>query len=98
MRSGWPSHCATLSCSSCQRTTLALLDIENELLEARASYSRAKAAQAISYYTLLTAQGKLLPQLFGVKDTAFMPHEHSDEIAWKVTGSASPQLDRIAGH
>jgi outer membrane protein len=68
-----------------QRTTLDVLNAEQELVSARVSFVSAQRDRLVSSYTLLASVGRLSPEILGLNIPAYdsSVHYHQVRDAWK---------------
>ena len=67
-----------------QRTTLDVLNAQQDLLNARVALVTAQRDRVVASYTLLSASGALSPQVLGLKVQVYDPtvHYHQVRDAW----------------
>ena len=72
------------------RTTLDVLDAEQELLDARVALVRSKRDQGVAVFRVLAAAGQLTVQGLGLPVAAYNPDRYADEArgAWFGVGDA----------
>lgn len=69
------------------RTTLDVLNAEQELLNARVALVRAQRDEAVSAYTLVSATGKLTARDLRLGITAYNPEDNFDRVDDKLFGT-----------
>lgn len=75
------------------RTTLDVLNAEQELLNARADLIRAKSSRTVAAYTLLSAIGKLTAQNLQLPVNYYDPQEHYKDVDNKFFGWGTGKSD-----
>lgn len=73
-----------------QRTTLDVLNAEQELLNARVSQVSAQRDRVVASYALLSATGSLSASRLGLKVAAYRPEIHYEEVKNKWFGLTTP--------
>jgi outer membrane protein len=73
-----------------QRTTLDVLNAQQELVNARVSLVTAQRDRVVASYTLLSATGRLSPQVLGLKVVPYDPRVHYYQIRDAWTGVRTP--------
>jgi len=68
------------------RTTLDVLDAEQELFEAKANLIRSKRDEIVSYYTLLSYIGRLNPKELGLDAEIYDPKESYNKRKYQIIG------------
>jgi outer membrane protein len=68
------------------RTTLDVLDAEQELFEAKVNLVRSKRDEAVSSYTLLSYIGRLNPKELGLAIDAYDPEENYNKRKYQIIG------------
>ena len=68
------------------RTTLDILDAEQELLNAQVQLVEARRDEAVARFNILALIGRLTVQDLGLPVEAFDPMEHYDDVKWKMIG------------
>ena len=68
------------------RTTLDVLDAEQELFEAKANLIRSKRDEIVSSYTLLSLIGRLSPSELGLTVDIFDPKENYNKRKYQIIG------------
>ena len=68
------------------RTTLDVLDAEQELLDSRVSLVRAQRDEQVAAYTLLSAMGQLTANGLGLEVETYDPIENYDKVKWQLFG------------
>lgn len=79
------------------RTTLDVLDAEQEALNARVALVRSKRNEVVAAYSLLSATGRLTAEGLGLAVAAYDPLAHYGEVRSKFIGTragASPAVPR----
>jgi len=81
------------------RTTLDVLDAEQELLNARVSLVRSKRNEVVAAYGLLSVTGNLTASDLGLAVAAYDPAEHYNEVRTKLIGtradSSEAEVDKL---
>ncbi len=65
------------------RTTLDVLDAEQELLDARVQLVRARRDEFVAAFALLAATGQLTAYQLGLPVDYYDPTEHYERIKWR---------------
>lgn len=73
-----------------QRTTLDVLNAQQELVNARASVVTAQRDRVVASYTLLTAVGRLSPQTLGLPVPRYNPAVHYQQVRDNWVGLRTP--------
>jgi outer membrane protein len=73
-----------------QRTTLDVLNAQQELVNARVSLVTAQRDRVVASYTLLASVGRLSPQVLGVATDLYDPRVHYHQIRDKWIGVRTP--------
>jgi outer membrane protein len=73
-----------------QRTTLDILNAQQELLNARISLLFAQRERVVASYAVLSAMGRLSPQTLGLDDAPYDPAIHFDQVKGLWGGTATP--------
>jgi outer membrane protein len=73
-----------------QRTTLDVLNAQQELVNARVSMVTAQRDRVVASYTLLAAVGRLSPQVLGLHVPAYNPVVHYEQIRDSWAGVRNP--------
>lgn len=73
-----------------QRTTLDVLNAEQELFDARVSLVVAERDQVVASYTLLAAIGRLNAEALGLAVDVYRPEVHYEQVRDKWTGLRTP--------
>jgi outer membrane protein len=73
-----------------QRTTLDVLNQQQELLNARETYILAVRAQIVASFSLLSAMGRLTAEALGLPTPAYDPAEHYLAVKDKWYGLRTP--------
>jgi outer membrane protein len=73
-----------------QRTTLDVLNAEQELLNARVAQVSAQRDRVVASYSLLSATGALSASKLGLKVAAYRPEVHYEEVKDKWIGLRTP--------
>ncbi|MEM6682759.1 MAG: TolC family outer membrane protein [Pseudomonadota bacterium] len=68
------------------RTTLDVLDAEQEALDAQVNLVRAKRDQTVAAYSLLASMGQLTARQLDLAVKIYDPEEHADKVDWKFFG------------
>lgn len=68
------------------RTTLDVLDAEQELFIARVNLVRAQRNEVVSYHNLLAAMGRLTAQQLALNTPLHDPRIHYDDVKYKLIG------------
>lgn len=68
------------------RTTLDVLDQEQELFQAKVELVRAQHDQVVSEYGLLAAIGRLNPQELALNAQSYDPEKHYEKVKYKLIG------------
>jgi outer membrane protein len=73
-----------------QRTTLDVLNAQQELVNARVSMVSAQRDRVVASYTLLAAVGRLSPQVLGLHVPAYSPVVHYEQVRDNWAGVRNP--------
>ena len=73
-----------------QRTTLDVLNAQQELVNARVSMVSAQRDRVVASYTLLAAVGRLSPQVLGLHVPAYSPVVHYQQVRDSWAGVRNP--------
>jgi outer membrane protein len=73
-----------------QRTTLDVLNAQQELVNARVALVTAQRDRVVASYTLLAAVGRLGPQVLGLKTEDYDPRVHYHQVRDKWIGVRTP--------
>ena len=73
-----------------QRTTLDVLNAQQELVNARVSLVTAQRDRVVASYTLLAATGRLSPQVLGLQVPVYQPVVHYQQIRDAWAGTRNP--------
>ena len=73
-----------------QRTTLDVLNAQQELVNARVSLVTAQRDRVVASYTLLAAVGRLGPEALGLKTEVYDPRVHYHQVRDKWIGVRTP--------
>ncbi len=73
-----------------QRTTLDVLNAEQELLNARVAQVTAQRDRVVASYALLSATGALSARILGLKVAAYRPEIHYEEVKDRWIGLSAP--------
>ncbi len=73
-----------------QRTTLDVLNAQQELVNARVSLVSAQRDRVVASYTLLAAVGKLTPDVLGLRVPIYDPQVHYHQVRDAWTGVRNP--------
>jgi outer membrane protein len=73
-----------------QRTTLDVLDAQQELLNARETLIVAHRDRVVSYFSLLSAMGRLTAQALSLPAAVYDPTEHYQAVRHRLYGSRTP--------
>jgi outer membrane protein len=73
-----------------QRTTLDVLNAQQELVNARIALVGAQRDRLVNSYTLLAAVGRLAPQVLGLTVPAYDPQVHYHQVRDAWTGVRTP--------
>jgi outer membrane protein len=73
-----------------QRTTLDILNAQQELVNARASVVSAQRDRIVASFTLLAAVGGLMPQTLGLQVPVYNPAVHYQQVRDSWTGLRTP--------
>lgn len=68
------------------RTTLDVLDAEQEALNAQVNLIQAESARMIAAYSLLSSVGELTAEQQGLAVTLYDPAKNLDQVEWKLFG------------
>ena len=73
-----------------QRTTMDVLNAEQELVNARVAVVTAQRDRVVASYTLLAAVGRLSPEVLGLKTESYDPTVHYQQIRDTWVGLRTP--------
>jgi outer membrane protein len=73
-----------------QRSTFELLTLQQELLNSRVALVNAQRARVVTSYTLLSAVGRLSPQVLGLPTRLYDPSVHYDQVRDSWFGIRTP--------
>ncbi len=73
-----------------QRTTLDVLNAQQELVNARVSLVTAQRDRVVASYTLLSAVGRLSPQMLGLRVPTYDPKVHYHQVRDSWAGMRTP--------
>jgi len=73
-----------------QRTTLDVLNAQQELVNARVSLVTAQRDRVVASYTLLAAVGRLSPQVLGLRVPVYQPMVHYQQVRDAWAGTRNP--------
>jgi outer membrane protein len=73
-----------------QRTTLDVLNAQQELVTARVSLVTAQRDRVVASFTLLAAVGRLSPEIMGLKTEIYDPRVHYHQVRDKWIGVRTP--------
>jgi outer membrane protein len=73
-----------------QRTTLDVLNAQQELVNARVSLVTAQRDRVVASYTLLAAVGRLSPQVLGLQVPIYSPRVHYHQVRDAWAGTRNP--------
>jgi outer membrane protein len=73
-----------------QRTTLDVLNAQQDLVNARVSLVTAQRDRVVASYTLLAAVGRLSPEVMGIKTEVYDPRTHYHQVRDKWIGVRTP--------
>ena len=73
-----------------QRTTLDVLNAQQELLDARVILISAQRDRVVASYLVLQTVGQLSAQRLGLKVSQYQPKKHFDQVKDKLTGTQIP--------
>ena len=73
-----------------QRTTIDVLNAQQNLLTSRANLITAQRDQVVNSYTLILAMGKMSAVTLGLKVATYDPTIHYDQVKGKVWGLRTP--------
>jgi outer membrane protein len=73
-----------------QRTTLDVLNAEQELVNARVAVVTAQRDRVVASYTLLAAVGRLSPQVLGLQTESYDPTAHYQQVRDTWVGLRTP--------
>lgn len=73
-----------------QRTTLDVLNAQQELVSARIALVSAQRDRVVASYTLLSAIGKLSPQILGLPVPIYSPGVHYEQVRDAWAGTRTP--------
>lgn len=68
------------------RTTLDVLDAEQDLFEAKANFISSQVDEVVSSYTILAHVGRLNAQELGLDVNLYNPDEYFDKVKYKIIG------------
>jgi len=73
-----------------QRTTLDVLNAQQELVSARSSLVTAQRDRVVASYSVLSAVGKLSAQTLKLKAAAYDARQHYEQVKDKLWGTQTP--------
>ncbi len=73
-----------------QRTTLDVLNAQQALVNARVSLVSAQRDRVVASYTLLSAVGRLSPQMLGLRVPTYNPRVHYEQVRDSWAGMRTP--------
>ncbi len=73
-----------------QRTTLDVLNAQQELVNARVSLVTAQRDRVVASYTLLSAVGRLTPRMLGLRVPTYDPKVHYEQVRDSWAGLRTP--------
>jgi outer membrane protein len=73
-----------------QRTTLDVLNAQQELVNARAALVTAQRDRVVASYTLLSAIGRLAPEVLGIPVPTYNPAIHYQQVRDAWGGARTP--------
>jgi outer membrane protein len=73
-----------------QRTTLDVLNAQQELVNARVALVTAQRDRVVASYTLLAAVGRLVPQVLGLHVAVYRPQVHYQQVRDSWAGVRNP--------
>lgn len=73
-----------------QATTLDVLQQQSDLVQARTTLAQAEYAQAVAFYTLLAASGRLDAERLHLGVSVYKPSQHYDAVRNKWYGMTTP--------
>jgi outer membrane protein len=73
-----------------QRTTLDVLNAQQELVNARVSLVGAQRDRVVASYTLLAAVGRLAPEVLGLRVPVYQPQIHYEQVRDNWVGLRTP--------
>ena len=73
-----------------QRTTLDVLNAQQTLVNARVSLVSAQRDRVVASYTLLSAVGRLSPQMLGLRVPTYNPRVHYEQVRDSWAGMRTP--------
>jgi len=73
-----------------QRTTLDVLNAQQELVNARVSLVSAQRDRVVASYTLVAAVGRLLPDVIGLHAPVYDPFVHYEQVRDSWAGVRIP--------
>ena len=73
-----------------QRTTLDVLNAQQELVNARVSLVGAQRDRVVASYTLLAAVGRLAPEVLGLRVPVYQPQIHYEQVRDSWVGLRNP--------
>jgi outer membrane protein len=73
-----------------QRTTLDVLNAQQELVNARVSLVTAQRDRVVASYTLLAAVGRLAPEVLGLRVPVYQPQIHYEQVRDSWVGLRTP--------
>ena len=68
------------------RTTLDVLDAEQELLDSRVNLVRAERNEYVAAFTLISAIGRLNARALGLPVEIYEPQDNFDRVKWQLYG------------
>ncbi len=73
-----------------QRTTLDVLNAQQELVNARVALVTAQRDRVVASYTLLAAVGRLSPEVLGLRVPVYEPQVHYQQVRDSWVGVRTP--------
>ncbi len=73
-----------------QRTTLDVLNAQQELVNARVALVTAQRDRVVASYTVLSAAGRLSPQILGLRIPIYDPVIHYNQVRDSWVGLRTP--------
>ena len=73
-----------------QRTTFDVLTAQQTLVNARVSVVSAQRDRVVASYTLLSAVGRLNPEVLGLRVPVYRPQVHYEQIRDAWAGTRTP--------
>nr|ART36790.1 D431 [uncultured bacterium] len=77
------------------RTTLDVLDAQQELLNARVELVRSERNEVVAAYSLLSVSGDLTATALGLSVAAYNPVEHYEEVRGKLIGTKANTSEQV---